>query len=159
MCSIRKSGEDDLEPLIDFLEFINNADDSTFAAELGNRLDVESFATYLAFEDLVGNADDIDGRGNNSYLHYDYDTDTFTVVNWDLNLAFGTANVGGGGPGAGGAGGVGGRPERPALGAQPGAPAAGDVGAEAPGGQRAGGAGGAGRGWQQCAVGAIPGER
>lgn len=102
----QKAGDDDLEPLIAFLDFINNADDATFAAELGDHLDVEAFATYLAFQELVGNFDDIDGPGNNSYLYFDPDTEQFTVVNWDLNLAFGTANVnGGGGPGGGPGGG------------------------------------------------------
>ncbi|BAN00870.1 CotH kinase family protein [Ilumatobacter coccineus] len=104
----QKAGDDDLEPLIDFLDFINNVDDATFEAELNDHLDVESFATYLAFQDLIGNSDDIDGRGNNSYLQYDTTADRFTVVSWDLNLAFATANVGGGG-GDFGAGGVGGR--------------------------------------------------
>ncbi|MCP5026243.1 MAG: hypothetical protein GY929_08150 [Actinomycetia bacterium] len=102
-----EGGDDDMEPLIDFLEFINNTDDETFAAELADHLDVELFATYLAYQDLVSNGDDIDGRGNNSYLYYDRDADLMTVVNWDLNLAFGTANVGG----AGGPGGFGDRPE------------------------------------------------
>ncbi|MDJ0767557.1 MAG: CotH kinase family protein [Ilumatobacter sp.] len=92
----QEAGDDDLDPLIDFLDFINNAEDETFATELADRLDVESFATYLAFQDLVDNFDDIDGPGNNAYLQYDYDTGLFTVVNWDLNLAFGTANVDGG---------------------------------------------------------------
>lgn len=105
--------EDDLEPLTDFLQFINDSDDETFAAQLGDRLDIDSFATYLAFQDLVGNGDDISGKGNNSYLRYTVDTGQMTVVNWDLNLAFGV-----GGPGmAGGAGpgedGAGERPERP----------------------------------------------
>lgn len=126
-----ESGDDDLDPLIDFLEFINNADDATFAAELGDHLDVDSFATYLAFQNVVDNFDDIDGPGNNSYLHYDYDTQTFTVVNWDLNLAFGTANSAGGG----GFGGPGARGERPAR------PDAAEGLAERPGG-----AGGPGRG-------------
>ncbi len=110
-------GDDDMTPLIEFLAFINNSDDATFAAELDAQLDVDAFATYLAFQDLIGNADDINGRGNNSYLQYDTITDQFTVVSWDLNLAFATANVTGGGGGAGGAGGGpgGGRPvgERP----------------------------------------------
>lgn len=111
----QKVGDDDMEPLIDFLEFINNTDDETFAAELGDRLDVEAFATYLAFQDLIGNADDINGRGNNSYLQYDTTTERFTVVSWDLNLAFGTANVGGAG---GGRAGDGGRPTGPPPGAR-----------------------------------------
>lgn len=97
----QKAGEDDLEPLTGFLDFINNAADETFNAELADRFDIEAFATYLAFQDLIGNGDDISGRGNNSYLHYDYETEQFTVVSWDLNVAFGTANGNGdGGPGA-----------------------------------------------------------
>ena len=89
-------GDDDLAPLIDFLDFINNSNDATFSAGLADELDVEAFATYLAFQDLIGNADDINGRGNNSYLQFDTTADQFTVVSWDLNLAFNTANVGGG---------------------------------------------------------------
>ena len=118
----QKAGDDDYEPLISFLDFVNNSDDATFNEELANRLDLDAFATYLAFQDLIGNADDIDGRGNNSYLHYDYESEQFTVVSWDLNLAFNTANVGGGG-GPGGAGGdvaaAGGRGDRPGGGARP----------------------------------------
>jgi spore coat protein CotH len=84
----------DLTPLIDFLDFVNNSDDATFNAELPNRLDIDSFATYLAFEDLVSNFDDMDGPGNNSYLYYDTKTQKFTVVAWDHNLAFGITNKG-----------------------------------------------------------------
>ncbi len=96
----QEAGEDDLSPLISFLEFINDSDDDTFSAELSEHLDVTEFATYLAFQDLVDNFDDIDGPGNNSYLAYDADTDLMTVVNWDLNLAFGAS------PGDAGAGGA-----------------------------------------------------
>jgi len=107
----QEAGEDDLTPLIDFLQWINESDDATFAAELDQHLDVDAFATYLAFQELVDNFDDIDGPGNNSYLYYDPDTGKMTVVNWDLNLAFGTSNVGGGGGGGqmggGGRGGAG----------------------------------------------------
>ena len=120
----QKVGDDDLEPLTEFLDFINNSDDDTFAAELSERLDVASFATYLAYQDLIGNFDDIDGPGNNSYLHYDEETHLFTVVNWDLNLAFNTANVGGGPGGVGGGGAEGrpvGRPQAPVEGGQAGA--------------------------------------
>lgn len=94
------SGEDDLTPLIDFLQFLDESDDETFAAELSEHLDVDAFATYLAMQDIVGNVDDIDGPGNNSFLRYDSETGAFTVVSWDLNLAFGQMNgMGGGQPG------------------------------------------------------------
>lgn len=94
------SDNTDLTPLIEFLQFLNEADDPTFAAELAERLDVEAFARYLAMMELVDNFDDIDGPGNNAYLWYDIDAEQFTVVPWDLNLAFGA--IGGGGPGGGG---------------------------------------------------------
>jgi spore coat protein CotH len=45
-------------------------------------------------EELLGNFDDLDGPGNNSYLYYDPDTGMFTIVPWDHNLAFG--GMGGG---------------------------------------------------------------
>ncbi len=87
----QEAGKDnaDLAPLIEFLDFINNSDDTTFVAELDQWLDIDAFVTYLAMQDLIDNFDDIDGRGNNSYLFYDTDTDEFTVVPWDHNLAFG----------------------------------------------------------------------
>jgi spore coat protein CotH len=98
----QEAGEDDLTPLIGFLEFVNESDDATFEAELGQWLDVKSFATYLAFQDLVQNADDISGRGNNSYLYYDPSTKLMTVVSWDLNSSFGGGIGAGAGAGAGG---------------------------------------------------------
>lgn len=93
-----EAGEDDYQPLIEFLDFVNNSTDEEFAEELSDRLDVEEFARYLAFEDLVSNMDDISGPGNNSYLRWDAATGVMTVVAWDHNLAFG----GMGGPGMGG---------------------------------------------------------
>ncbi len=121
----QESGDDDVAPLAAFLKFINDSDDATFASDLGQHLDVESFATYLAFQDLIDNFDDIDGPGNNSYLYYDDETGLMTVVSWDLNLAFGVQNGGG----AGGAGG-----------GQPGGnrPGAGNAGAPGGGGPSGG---------------------
>ncbi|MEZ5376190.1 MAG: CotH kinase family protein [Acidimicrobiales bacterium] len=107
----------DLTPLIDFLQFINESDDATFADELADRLDIESFATYLAMMELVQNFDDIDGPGNNSYLWWDASSEQFTVVPWDMNLAFGGLG-GGGGFGGGGF---------PPGGAPDGAPANGEI--------------------------------
>ncbi|WP_207210462.1 CotH kinase family protein [Nocardioides zhouii] len=129
----QETGDDDLTPLIDFLEFLDTSSDEDFAAELPERLDVEAFARYLAFEELVGNFDDIDGPGNNAYLRYDAESGGFTVVAWDHNLAFG------GSPGGSG-GGPGGFPGERPEGAPEGMP-------EMPDGERPeGGPGGAGGG-------------
>ncbi|BAL87657.1 putative spore coat protein [Actinoplanes missouriensis 431] len=102
----QESGDsDDLTPLIAFLKFINESDDATFGSDLSTKLDVDAFAKYLAFQELVQNSDDIDGPGNNSYLRYTSGTGIFTVVSWDLNLAFGGMGGGGGMPGGGAQGG------------------------------------------------------
>ncbi len=87
----------DLQPLIDFVRFLEEADDETFASALPARLDVGSFARYLALMDLLANFDDIDGPGNNAYLRFDLDTERFRILTWDLNLAL----QGGGGMGPG----------------------------------------------------------
>ena len=101
-----EAGDDDLGPLISFLDFVNNSSDADFASGLAARLNVAAFATYLAFEELIDNFDDIDGPGNNSYLWWERGAGAMTVVAWDHNLAFGLRpGAGGGQPGAAGAAG------------------------------------------------------
>ncbi len=87
-----------------FLQFVNDAEDADFASSLPDKLDVEGFATYLAVQELVKNTDDMDGPGNNSYLHYDPDSEKWTVVAWDQNLSFGGMGGMGGGRGFPGGG-------------------------------------------------------
>jgi spore coat protein CotH len=120
---------ENLTPLIEFLEFINESDDATFAAQLSQHLDVEAFARYLAGQELVVNQDDIDGPGNNSYLRYDSETGLMTIVSWDLNLSFGSMGGGGGAARTGGANAPtmapGGAPTMAAPGARPGGAAGG----------------------------------
>jgi spore coat protein CotH len=105
-----QAGDDDLQPVADLLTFVDQSSDAEFAASLGEYLDVDRFATYLALENLIANDDDIDGPGNNSYLRWDADTGLVTVVAWDHNLAFGGFGHGGaagggqGGPQQGGGG-------------------------------------------------------
>ncbi|WP_447522247.1 CotH kinase family protein [Salinibacterium sp. NYA9b] len=106
----REAGDDDYEPLVNFLDVVNNTTDEEFVDQLSDVLDVESFARYLAVEDLIDNFDDIDGPGNNSYLYYDPDSGLMSVLAWDHNLAFGTVNEAGGGT-AGGAAPEGALPE------------------------------------------------
>ncbi|MFN8519571.1 MAG: CotH kinase family protein [Chloroflexota bacterium] len=94
----QEAGDDvtDMTPLIEFLQWVNESDQATFSAGLAERFDVDAFATYLAMMDLLDNFDDIDGPGNNAYLYWDATTATFTIVPWDMNLAFGTGMGGGG---------------------------------------------------------------
>ncbi|WP_334122804.1 CotH kinase family protein [Glutamicibacter sp.] len=104
-----ESGTDDLTPIATFLDFVNNSSDEDFSSKLSDYLDTDQFATYLAMQDLVSNTDDIDGPGNNSFLRYDSESKTMTVVAWDQNLSFGGMGGGqGGGMGGGQGGGMGG---------------------------------------------------
>ncbi|MFD6095291.1 CotH kinase family protein [Nocardiopsis flavescens] len=86
---VNAEGAYDLTPVMELLRFVEEADDTAFAEELDEHLDTESFARYLALQDLMSNTDAMDGPGNNHYLWYDTSQDRFTVLSWDLNLAFG----------------------------------------------------------------------
>lgn len=107
---VNLKGSQDLQPVIDLIRWVGDASDQEFAAGLAERLEVESFARYLALQNLLLNFDDMSGPGRNYYLYYNLDTKRFTVLTWDLNLALsGDATQGpndtgrmGGFPGGGG---------------------------------------------------------
>ncbi|SFN31380.1 Spore coat protein CotH [Pseudonocardia ammonioxydans] len=84
---INRIGSQDLQPVIDLIQWVQRATDEEFAAELGDHLDVGSFARYLATQNLLLNVDDMAGPGKNYYLRYDLGTERFEVIAWDLNLA------------------------------------------------------------------------
>jgi spore coat protein CotH len=85
---ITRKNKQDLRPLIDLIRWTDAASDAEFAAGLADRVDVESLARYAALHNLLMNFDDMSGPGQNYYLWYDLETERFTVVTWDLNLAF-----------------------------------------------------------------------
>lgn len=87
--------EEDYSSLIEFLKFISESSDQEFEEELPNWLDLDSFVTMLALNDLLDNQDSFSGQGRNFYLYYNPETKQFTMLAWDFNLAFG--GFGGGG--------------------------------------------------------------
>ena len=95
----QRTGEEDMTPIVNFMDFINNATDEEFEASLPKYLDTEEFAKYLAIEDLINNQDTISGMGNNGYLHYDPKTGVMTLIAWDHDRAFEAGGFGGGVPG------------------------------------------------------------
>jgi spore coat protein CotH len=86
---INRIGSQDLQPVIDLIQWVNSATDEEFTTELGEHLDIDSFARYLATQNLLLNFDDMSGPGRNYYLRYDLETEKFEVITWDLNFAFG----------------------------------------------------------------------
>jgi spore coat protein CotH len=84
---INKVGGKDLQPVIELVKWVNEASGTEFAEGLAHRLDVQSFARYLALQHIMANFDDMAGPGKNYYLWYDSGTEKFKVITWDLNLA------------------------------------------------------------------------
>ena len=84
-----KVNDEDFAPLIDFIRFVNQATDEEFERDLPQYLDIDSFVTYLAINNLVVNMDSLGGNGNNYYLHYNLDSGQFTVLVWDMNESLG----------------------------------------------------------------------
>ncbi|MER5458074.1 CotH kinase family protein [Micromonospora sp. NPDC002389] len=85
---ITMKGSQDLQPVIDLVRWVENASDTDFDEQLADRVDVESFARYVAWQNLLLNFDDMSGPGRNYYLWYDLTSKKFTVVGWDYNLTF-----------------------------------------------------------------------
>ncbi|MFC9790852.1 CotH kinase family protein [Rhodococcus sp. NPDC127528] len=95
-----------LQPIINFLKWLDSTSDEAFDAELRRWVDVESFARYVATQNLIVNSDDMAGPGQNYYLWYDFESGLISVISWDLNLAMtgnttagpqDTVSIGGGG--------------------------------------------------------------
>lgn len=76
-----------LQPIINFLAWLNGADQREFDNHLSDWVDTESLARYLATQNLLCNGDDMGGPGQNYYLWYDLTTKKISVISWDLNLA------------------------------------------------------------------------
>ena len=81
--------EEDFSHLIDFLKFVNESTDEDFEKELPERLDLDAFITMMAVNDLVENSDSFSGMNSNYYFYYSSQTEKFTILPWDMNLAFG----------------------------------------------------------------------
>ena len=69
------------------MKFLNESTDEEFAEELDDYVDTESFAKYLATQEILSNTDAMDGPGNNYYLWYDTTEKQFTVLSWEIGRA------------------------------------------------------------------------
>jgi spore coat protein CotH len=107
----------DYSALFRFLEILNNCPDETFPSEIEKVLDVDGVLRFLAVSVLMVHLDNYIGMGHNYYL---YEVDgKFTIIPWDLNMAFGTFGMG---PNQGGVGNVDLYIDEPTTGATAGKP-------------------------------------
>jgi spore coat protein CotH len=82
----------DHSALFRLLDVLNNEPDKTFPEEIEKVLDVDQVLRFLAVSAAIVHLDNYIGIGHNYYL---YEVDgKFTIIPWDLNMAFGTFNSG-----------------------------------------------------------------
>jgi CotH protein/lamin tail-like protein len=79
----------DFQPLADFIDFVNNSDDLTFATEIGQHLNVDGFLRAMAADIVAGQWDGYWIGANNYYLYHDPATGRMEYIPWDLDHSFG----------------------------------------------------------------------
>jgi DNA-directed RNA polymerase specialized sigma24 family protein len=84
-----KATEAQLRRVIEFGRLLTFASDGEFAGKVGEFLDLEKFARYLACEVLLSNYDSVLSNGQNFYLYLDPGSNKFGFIPWDLDLSWG----------------------------------------------------------------------
>jgi len=88
-----KSGEENTDQLRAFaslLKLIEHAPDTAFEREIGERMDLQQLAGYLAATSILANLDSYVGMPHNYYLVMDKADGKLRLLPWDINEAFGT---------------------------------------------------------------------
>lgn len=75
--------------VIEFARLVTQVSDPEFARQLGEFLDLEQFARFLASEVLLSNYDSFLSNGQNFYLYLDPVSNKFGFIPWDLDLSWG----------------------------------------------------------------------
>jgi len=82
----------DYSALFRFLDVLNNEPDKSFPEEIEKVLDVDQVLRFFAVSAVILHLDNYIGVGHNNYI---YEVNgVFTIIPWDLNMAFGTFNCG-----------------------------------------------------------------
>jgi DNA-directed RNA polymerase specialized sigma24 family protein len=75
--------------VIDFARLVSSATDAEFAAEVGDYLDLDEFARFLAGMVLLSSYDGILADGQNFYMYLDPRSNKLGFIPWDLDSAWG----------------------------------------------------------------------
>jgi spore coat protein CotH len=92
-----KYGENQKEQIKRFselLKLIEHGSNTEFEKQIGNRLDLNFFAGYLAATSILVNIDSYIGMPHNYYLMIDKANEKLKILPWDLNETFGTFTMG-----------------------------------------------------------------
>lgn len=75
--------------VIDLAKLVSSADDATFQARIGNFLDLDEFARFLAVTVYLSTMDSILAQGQNYYFYLHPVSNKFMFMPWDLDHSFG----------------------------------------------------------------------
>jgi spore coat protein H len=75
--------------VIETCKFISKATDADLAARLGDYIDLDEFARYMAVTVWLSDLDGILGPGQNYYMIFNPKTQKFSFVAWDQDHSFG----------------------------------------------------------------------
>ncbi|MBM3841494.1 MAG: hypothetical protein FJ398_26815 [Verrucomicrobia bacterium] len=88
--------EKEIRRIIDFAKLVTNASDTEFAAKLGDYLDLDEFARFMAVTAWLPTLDSILGPGHNYFVYLHAKTHKFQFLPWDLDHSFGQFGMMGG---------------------------------------------------------------
>ncbi len=80
---------EDAKRVIGFARLVTTADDAEFAATVGDYLDLDEFARFMAVTAWLSTLDSILGPGQNYYVYLHPTTRKFQFMPWDLDHSFG----------------------------------------------------------------------
>jgi CotH protein/lamin tail-like protein len=83
------SGINQHADLADFIFFIESSDDATFAAEINDRFNVDTFLRAMAVDCVNGQWDNIWYGANNYFLYLNPDTGIFEYIPFDMDNTYG----------------------------------------------------------------------
>src|SRR5262245_19210257 len=75
--------------IIEFCQFVSRANERDFIARIGNYVDIEAFARYMAVLVWLANPDSILERGQNYYVYFHPVTGRIQFMPWDQDHSFG----------------------------------------------------------------------
>jgi spore coat protein H len=81
--------DDQKKRIIEFCKFTTSASEEDFASKLGDYIDLDNCARYLAITAWLTDVDGILGPGQNYYVYLHPQTNKFTFIPWDQDQSFG----------------------------------------------------------------------
>ena len=81
--------DDQKRRVMEFCQFASTASDADFAAKLGDYVDLDNFARYMAITAWLTDVDGILGPGQNYYVYLHPTTQKFMFIPWDQDQSFG----------------------------------------------------------------------